>query len=113
MRSLLTAVLVFHFFFTAQSQNIDSLSQSIDSSAKVLQNVNDRFQQVQDSLYQLKLLRTMEQHGKPLDRFLEEKKEQERIEKRQLYIRIGLGVAILLVLIFGLIRQRNKRKNSL
>ena len=111
MRSLLTAVVVFYFFISAYSQNTDSLSYSKDSPGNVLQQANDKLQEVQDSLTHLKLQRVIEQHGKPLGQFLAERKEQERREKRQLYIRIGFGIAILLVLIIGIVRQWKRKQN--
>lgn len=78
----------------------------MDSSVK---EMNNRMQALQDSVYKLNVKRSMEQNGKNLDRFMADYHERQKKEKRQMYIRLGLAVAFLAVLIVGLTRRKKMR----
>ncbi|MDQ6608541.1 MAG: hypothetical protein M3Y85_01825 [Bacteroidota bacterium] len=100
------------FTITCYSQNVDSLSRSIDSSSKKLQEVTRDFNQWQDSSHQISLRRFSTKDSKTLDEFLAEMKERESSENRQLYIRIGAGALFLIVLIYSQVRRRRKKDSS-
>ena len=54
----------------------------------------------------------VERNGKNLDQFLSEMRERERKQRVQLYIRIALGAAFLIVLIIGLTRRRKMQQKK-
>lgn len=66
-------------------------------------------QRLQDSLEREKVMRQILENSQPLDEFLEEMKEQERREKRRLFIRIGAGVIFLFALFFAIARRKKAR----
>lgn len=109
MRLLLLAVFVFRFSCPASSQNTDSFSRAVDSSAKQIQQ---SYEALEDSLYRLQMQRDINEKGQELDEFLAGYKEGQKKEKQQTYIRIGLGVAFVAALIYGLARRRKQRRNS-
>jgi hypothetical protein len=110
---LLAAFLLFSLsFIKAHSQNADSFARALDSSSKAIQQTTKDIERWKDSLRQKELQRFTDQNSKNLDLFLADMKERERKEKQQAYIRIGLGVAFLAVLIIGLIRRRKKKSSA-
>jgi hypothetical protein len=55
---------------------------------------------------------SMEQNGKNLERFMTDYTERQKREKKQMYIRLGLGVAFLAVLVVSIVRRRRRMKNT-
>ena len=110
MRFLLTAVLVLLFSFHVTCQNTDSSDNRSDTPGKLttLPNVT-----AEDSIYRLKMERSVNEKGKDLDKFLADYKDYKEKEQRQVYIRIGVGVIFLAALIYGVARKRRiKKANS-
>ena len=89
-----------------RTQQVDSLRQAIDSEAKAVQL---RDQELEDSLYRLRMKQNMEQHGQPLKDFVEAGREEKRKEKRRMYIRIAVLTVFLFALVFALVRRRSQR----
>lgn len=110
MRFFLQLVLSFTLLYSqvAFTQSADSLAKRIDSNAIAIEQSEKDIQRWKDSLEKEKLYRNLEQHGQPLDVFLKERREAEEKQKRQLYLRIGLGVLFFLFVIIELLR-RSKR----
>ena len=110
MRFFLQLVLSFTLLYSqaAFTQSADSLTKRIDSNAIAIEQSEKDIQRWKDSLEKEKLYRNLEQHGQPLDVFLKERREAEDKQKRQLYLRIGLGVLFFLFVIIELLR-RSKR----
>ena len=103
MRPLILMMLALQFSVCSHGQNTDSLSRSIDSQARAIQKL-------EDSVYRLKMQRTIDQNSQTIDQFLADYKERQAKEKRQRYIRIGLGIAFLAALIYGWARKRKQQK---
>lgn len=110
MRFFLRLVLSFTLFFSqaAFTQSTDSLAKRIDSNARVLEQSAKDIQRWEDSLAKEKIFRNLEQHGQPLDVFLKERREAESKQKRQLYLRVGLGILFLLFVIIEFVRRRKR-----
>ena len=89
--------------FISSAQSTDSLRHAIDSEAKAVQR---RYQQLEDSLYRLRMKQNMEQHGQSLDQFLAEKREEKKKEDRRMYIRIGVLTLFVFALVYALVRKR-------
>ena len=104
----LVSVLVFSlFFFSSFAQvdphKLDSLSRSIDSTAKAYKAWQDSFSKVQDSIYQTSITATSD--SVKSTKLSAEKKEAER--RKEALIRIGIGVFLfLLFVVLLLIRKR-------
>lgn len=75
----------------------------------VRQLVKQEFERWRDSVQAARIKQNVEKNGKSLDAFLIEMKEREKAEKRQLYVRIGVGVLFLTVLTLGLARWRRMK----
>lgn len=99
-------------YLPAHSQNIDSISRAIDSTSLKLKEADNRFQNLEDSLYKQKMQRSLKEEGKAFDVFLSEMEERERKERRQLYIRIALGIAFLAILIIALVRRKKSKSKT-
>ena len=115
MRPLLVVIIFLQalFFIPASiSQDIDSLSLSVDSSSKAIEQTTKDLNRWNDSSQQIILRRQTTQNSKNLDQFLADMKEQKRKEKRQTNIRIASGAAFLIVLFIGLARRRKMRNNQ-
>ena len=91
--------------FSLQAQNTDSFVRAVDSSTKAMRQ---RITATEDSLYKMEVQRSLQQNNRNLDRFLADMKEREKREERQMYIRLGIGVLFLAVLIIGLLRKRKQ-----
>ncbi|MBB1282874.1 hypothetical protein HRH25_00690 [Flavisolibacter sp. BT320] len=110
MRFFLRLILSLSLFFsqTAFTQSTESLAKRIDSNARAIDQSAKEIQRWKDSLEKERIYRNLEQHGQPLNDFLQEMREAEEKRKRNVYIRIGLGVLFLLILLIGFIRRRRK-----
>jgi hypothetical protein len=112
MRLLPVALLCMQalFFMPAlHTQNIDSLARSVDSSSMAIEKITKDLDSFTKESQQVPLRRQTTQNSKNLDQFLADMKEREKREKRQAYIRIGLGVAFVIVLFIALARRRKLR----
>ena len=109
MRRRLAVAIIFCFSFAANSQNADSFARSIDSSAKQIQQ---SYESLEDSLYRLKMQRSVNEKGQELDKFLADSEEYKEKEKRRTYIRIGGVVIFAAALAYGFARKRRQRKNK-
>lgn len=108
MRRLAVVIAIFFSLF-AYSQNADSLARSIDSSAKQIQR---SYESLEDSLYRLKMERSITEKGQELDKFLADYDEYKEKEKMRTYIRVGAVVIFAAALIYGVARKRRQRKNK-
>mgnify|MGYP003579655140 CR=1 FL=1 len=114
-RYLLVLALLFQVnsFSQIDPAKLDSLSRSIDSSAKAYRQWQDSFQKRQDSIYESALRsQDTERNMRNLTNWTLENEERKRKQKQQAYIRIGIGVLFLIVLIVGWARRRKKHKNK-
>ena len=67
------------------------------------------FDQQYKHLQEQEVQRTMEQNNRNLDEFVRLQREQEAKQKKAMWLRLGLGVFFLGVLVFGLMRKRKKK----
>lgn len=112
MRFVLVVGLLLQFFFSANSQHVDSLARAVDSSVKAFNETDRQFQQLQDSIKRVQLQKSLEQNSKNLDVFLADMKEREKKEKRRMYIRLAAALIFLAVLVYGLARKRKIRSKA-
>ncbi|RYZ28337.1 MAG: hypothetical protein EOO10_09885 [Chitinophagaceae bacterium] len=105
----LAVVIVLFSSFVAHSQNADSLARSIDSSANQIQQ---SYESLEDSLYRLKMNRSIHEKGQELDKFLADYEEYKEKEKKRTYIRVGAVVIFAAALTYGVIRKRRQRKKA-
>ncbi|NTS40215.1 hypothetical protein HRG84_04795 [Flavisolibacter sp. BT320] len=110
MRSFLPLAFWLLLFFPQQlpAQSIDSLEKVIDSNAIAITKSATETQRWKDSLQKEKIFRNLAENGQSLDDFLQEMREKEDAKKRQVTIRIGLGVLFLLAVVIGFLRRRRK-----
>jgi uncharacterized membrane protein YcjF (UPF0283 family) len=110
MQFFLRLFFCFSLFFpqATYTQTTDSLAKRIDANAKSIEQSAQAIQRWKDSLEKEKIYRNLAQHGQPLDEFLQERREAEEKRKRQLYLRIGLGILFLLFVIAELVRRRKR-----
>ncbi|RYZ45655.1 MAG: hypothetical protein EOO14_25495 [Chitinophagaceae bacterium] len=108
MRSFLCLAFWLLLFFPQQlpAQPIDSLAQAIDSNANAINRSATEIQRWKDSLQKEKIFRNLADNGQSLDTFLQEMREKEDAKKRQVNIRIGLGVLFLIAVVVGFLRRR-------
>jgi hypothetical protein len=104
MRFWLTFIIVSFLTLSINAQDTSAQPTPKESGSQLT------YEQVQDSLYLQRMKRSVNENGKVLDQFLADFKERQEREKRQLYIRIGLGIAFVAVLIYGLLRRRKSRQ---
>jgi len=95
------------------NKEIQETHQKVDSSLKELDSLNEQlnngYKKTMDSIYDH--LET-ERNNRNLDMFLQMQKEREAKQKKEAYLRIGLGVLFLGILVFGLMRRRKKPANK-
>ena len=83
----------------------DSSSAKPGEKSTIVTSINDSL----DKLRQDQLLQeSMKRNEKNLVSFFKEQKERESSQKKRSLIRIGIGVAMLILLIFGLRRKAKK-----
>ena len=112
MRPVFILVFFLHSFLPAQSQNINPIGRSMDSISQQMEVIKKRMQEIKDSMHRRQVQTMLDQQGKSLDQFLEERREAEKKQRRQMYVRIGIGVLFLAVLIIGLTRRRKTRTEN-
>jgi len=98
MRSIFVAILFTGFFFSSAAQ--DSIPPQLTDSAIATYISPDS---------QIKA-ENMEQMNRNLNRFVQEMKERDKKAKRNAFIRIGIGIFFLVILVIGLVRKKKKKK---
>lgn len=88
--------------------DIKKMSKEIDSSMKALDSINERLNNSYKSMDSAYMKRQMEQNTRNLDAFMAMQREREAKQKRSNWIRLGIGVLFLGVLVFGVLRKRKK-----
>ena len=116
MRLQKILLIVFLLFTTVNctnkvfAQNRDTIVFSGDSVHNaVRQSVKEEFQRWKDSVDAVRIKQEVAKNGKPLNEFLQEMQAQEKVQKRQLYFRIGIGALFFIVLAVGFARRWRNR----
>lgn len=90
----------------------EKMQKQIDSSMRELDSmnarINDGYKQTMNSMDSINNHLQQEQNDRNLDMFVAMQKENDAKAKKAMWIRLGLGVFFLGVLIFGLMRRRKK-----
>ena len=86
----------------------EKLSKQIDSSMKQLDSINERLNNSYKIMDSANRRQMMEQNNRNLDAFMAMQREREAKQKKAMWIRLGLGVLFLGVLIFGVMRRKKK-----
>ena len=84
----------------------EKLSKQIDSSMKQLDSINERLNNSYKIMDSANRRQMMEQNNRNLDAFMAMQREREAKQKKAMWIRLGLGVLFLGVLIFGVMRRK-------
>ena len=122
MRTLFVAILFPIVALSADAQkrsqpkleHIDNqkMQEQIDSSMRELDSmnarINDGYKQTMHSMDSVNNHLQQEQNERNLNEFVQMQKENDAKAKKAMWIRLGLGVFFLGVLIFGLLRRRKK-----
>ena len=94
----------------SQEKPVERLN--IDSMNKVLLQQQAEFDSMQKEnlarIESTEFARSQEQMSRNLDSFVAEQKEQQKKQLRNMYIRLGFGAAMLVILVVGLLRKRKK-----
>ncbi|HVT83872.1 MAG TPA: hypothetical protein VHD35_01650 [Chitinophagaceae bacterium] len=98
--------IVLVFFCSLQALAQDSAKTKRDTnSVSGFSSLNDSLNKAQqDSIFK----ETLEQNSRNLDSFLRYREEMRARQKRNVLIRIGLGIFFFIILVIGLNRQRKK-----
>lgn len=111
-RLFLLLCILFSLTLVAQKPDkFEELQQSIAKQAADL----DSIKKVNDSLLikrmdSMNMVTFKEQNSRNLDAFVRTIKEREQKQKQQMWMRLGFGVLMMGVLIFGLLRKRKKKE---
>src|SRR5687767_8793837 len=87
------------------TDSVAKMRQSLDSTTKILQDL-------EQGRWTEKSTFDVDQNMKGLNYLLEQQKERRAKEKRAAFIRIGIGVLFLAVLIIGLMRRRTRKEST-
>ncbi|MFN8298819.1 MAG: hypothetical protein U0T75_06920 [Chitinophagales bacterium] len=94
----------------SQEKPVERLN--IDSMNKVLLQQQAEFDSMQKEnlarIESTEFARSQEQMSRNLDSFVAEQKEQQKKQLRNMYIQLGFGAAMLVILVVGLLRKRKK-----
>lgn len=121
MKTCLIAVFILSAFYcNAQRDSLhinnDKLNRQIDSSIKQLdsmnQRINEGYKQTMHTMDSINMHLEQERNNRALDSFLRMQKEREEKQKKAMWIRLGIGVLFLGVLIFGLLRRRKTQNKT-
>lgn len=109
-RLLLLLLFIFPITIFAQDphidqQKLDSLKQKIDQQNRNIRSAQDSFKKTQDSIYYAQMDKRI---AKSIRDNIDYSRQLEEQHKRQMYIRIGVGVLFLVFVILGLIRRRKR-----
>jgi len=78
-------------------RKLDSLSRSIDSSAKASRNWQDSFTKIQDSIYQAATAKSADDNSRNSSQLLAEQEKRESMERQRILLRILAGVSVVLI----------------
>lgn len=115
-RTFIVIVLVV-FTLTTEAKKVVSQERpierlNIDSMNKVLLQQQAEFDSMQKKnlarIESTEFARSQEQMSRNLDSFVAEQKEQQKKQLRNMYVRLGFGAAMLVILVVGLLRKRKK-----
>ena len=111
MKYVLSILLCFTML-ASSAQKIDDrqLKENIaklDSQAK---DINESVARSMHSMDSINMARSNEQMGRNMSRFVADRREQEKKQLKQTYLRLAFGVLMLIVLIAGLVRRRKQKK---
>jgi hypothetical protein len=111
--ALLLFIPALFFISTSYSQinqsKLDSLSRSINSSAKAYRAWQDSFKKAQDSVYRSALKKDLQKSRSGRENFSAEERRRKERERQQTTLRIILSIAILITAVF-VWRRRRKTK---
>jgi len=111
--TLLLFILGLLFISNSYSQidqdKLDSLSRSINSSAKAYRAWQDSFKKAQDSIYSIAIKKDLQKNRSDSDHFLAEELRREEKRRQQAILCIILSIAILITTVF-VWRRRRKTK---
>ena len=105
MKKVIT--LLFNCFVLTTGNANDTCTVKPISINNEVQSADSVIKKEQDSTWQM----TFQENEKNLNSLMNEIRERDRKEKQQMYLRFGLGLLFLDVLIIGLLRRR-KRKTA-
>ena len=92
-----------------QHDSPDSLSAKVKEQVDQFEQWQDSFNKRQDSIHRARVFEfDQKQNQKNLEQFLTDQKERESKQKKQAIIRIAIGIGLLGLLIFGLLRKRSQ-----
>ena len=101
------------FTFTANAQLSDKqLKELHDNTAKIESTtvkLNEAINESRRRTDSMNMVRFNEQNTRNLNSFMAARKEQERKNIQRMYWRMGFGVLMLIVLIFGLLRKKKQK----
>lgn len=106
MQKLLVAVFLLTWLIAPAQidpNKLDSLKRSIDANAKALQSWQDSFTKKQDSLYKIQLELAQEQSRNDAEAI----QSEEKAERKKQWILISIGIAMLVVILLLLRRQKS------
>ncbi|HWJ28981.1 MAG TPA: hypothetical protein VNS32_20730 [Flavisolibacter sp.] len=86
-------------------EKVDSLKQQIDHRNQQIRSEQDSFKKNQDSIYYAQMDKRI---AKSIRDNFDYNRQLEEQHRRQVYIRIGVGIVFLVLLVLGLIRRRKK-----
>jgi hypothetical protein len=89
--------------------NTDTLIKQMEERRKSMDSSMNAYYKMQDSI---NLKRTLEQNNRNLDAFMAEQRARKERETRGLWIRGGILLLALGVMIYSFIRRRKKKANS-
>jgi hypothetical protein len=115
MTRILLALFVFHSFpgfCQADPAKADSLARAISASQKSIKAYQDSFKKAQDSIYRSEISKAQQGHSTPATSLSAELKREKQKKERQLYIRWGLTVLLLVFVVIGWQRMRKKSDQS-
>ena len=110
MKYILFALLCFTMPAVFAQISDKQLNENIDKPDSQTKEMNASVERNMHSIDFLNMARSNEQMGRNLDSFMAERREQERRQMRQAYVRIGFGVLMLIVLVVGLMRKKKKQQ---
>ncbi len=114
------AIVIMTFYLPMQAKKVVSQERpverlNIDSMNRVLEQQQAEFDSIQKAnlarIESVEFARSQEQMGRNLDAFVQQQHEQEKKQVRNMYLRLGFGLVMLVVLVIGLLRQRSKKQS--
>ncbi len=111
MRYLLFFFLLFSTVANAQltQKQLKELEEGRKKLDTINANLNASINASIQRMDSVNRVQSNEQMARNMDRFMVERKEQEKKAKRGAYIRIGIGVLLFIVLIIGLRRKKKQQ----